>query len=148
MRLNEKRCEYVWPNRDSCENVPAHQVSVPRYMLNTDIPYPERVEVINAWLCDEHYEMIDSDKSWRHWGTHQIKPDIELLKKALEGGSDDPEGVRIFGEYLRQVRDAHWWDVVVTDENVENVESMFKTLDENDPLFKRLGDALHTWWLG
>jgi hypothetical protein len=38
--------------------------------------------------------------------------------------------------------------IVVTDDNVEELERKFKTLSENDPLYIPLGDALHRYILG
>ena len=37
---------------------------------------------------------------------------------------------------------------VVTDENVEQFEERFKAMSQNNPDFKRLGDALHRYMIG
>lgn len=38
--------------------------------------------------------------------------------------------------------------VVVTDQNVDEVEQRFHSLSKNDPEFKTLGDALHRYMTG
>lgn len=37
---------------------------------------------------------------------------------------------------------------VVTDENVEQLEDRFAAMSQNNPDFKRLGDALHRYMIG
>jgi hypothetical protein len=93
MSLNENVVNTFGRIESRVRTFATHQLSVPRYMLNTDIPYPERVEVINARLCDEHYEMIDSDKSWRHWLNerekfHEIGERIKALRQKALGHSE------------------------------------------------------------
>lgn len=38
--------------------------------------------------------------------------------------------------------------IVVTDDNVEELKRKFDTLQENDPEYDRLGDALHRYMIG